>query len=72
MGTKTPFTIEEMISIPRLSNPAISEDGEQAAWVESATDWDKNEYIPRIFLHNRATGSTSVLAAGEKPSAPAW
>lgn len=33
MSTKTPFTIEEMISIPRLSSPAISEDGGQAAWV---------------------------------------
>ncbi len=37
-------TIEEIISIPRLSQPAMSEDGTRLAWVESVPNWDKNEY----------------------------
>ena len=38
------LTIEETISIPRLSRLAVSEDGARLAWVETVANWDKNEY----------------------------
>lgn len=72
MSGDSHFTIEEIISIPRLSSPAISADGGQVAWVETAADWDKNEYVPRLFIYNRGTGDANSLATGERPAAPAW
>lgn len=41
MSSKSYFTIEETISIPYLSSPAVSEDGQQLAWVKTVPNWDK-------------------------------
>lgn len=70
MSDKPYFTIEEVISIPYLSSPAVSEDGKQLAWVETAPNWDKNEYSKRVQVYNLKTGRTSAIC--DHSVSPAW
>ena len=56
MSNKPYLTIEEVISIPYLSSPAVSEDGKQLAWVESVPNWDKNNYSKRVQTLDLASG----------------
>ncbi len=73
MSDKSYLTIEDVISLPRLSHPALSEDGRQVAWVVLEPDWDKNEYRRYVHIHDVSTGITTVVAGGQRQSlAPAW
>ena len=67
------LTIEEIISMPRLSQPAVSEDGHRLAWVETTTDWDKNEYRETAQIFDART-KTKLSLEGEKgtSNSPAW
>ncbi len=69
-----PFmTIEEIISVPRLSQQALSEDGKLLAWVESKTSWDKNEYIRRVHIYDSNSKSGHELTTLDTQShSPAW
>ena len=49
------LTIEETISIPRLSRLAVSEDGTRLAWVETVANWDKNEYRKHVQIYDVRT-----------------
>ncbi|HOK64799.1 MAG TPA: hypothetical protein PLV34_05555, partial [Bacillota bacterium] len=67
------LTMEEIISIPRLSEPAVSEDGCKVAWVETITDWDKNEYPEHVQVYDTRTETKITLEAGSASSnSPAW
>ncbi|MFO8059961.1 MAG: S9 family peptidase [Bacillota bacterium] len=67
------LTIEEMISIPRLSEPAVSEDGSRVAWVRREPHWDGDEYRKHVCVYDSTAGITSVVAGGEvQSSAPGW
>ncbi len=67
------LTIEETISIPRLSQPAVSEDGAMLAWVESVPNWDKNEYRKHVQIYDARTASRLAVTAGVNQShSPAW
>ncbi len=71
--TKPYLTMEEIISIPRLSQPAVAEDGDQVAWVETTPHWDKNEYRKHVYTYAKATGETKAVTQGETQShSPAW
>ncbi len=67
MSKKPYFTMEEIISIPRLSRPAVSEDGNQLAWVESVPN------CKHVQIYDVATGRTTAITSGEGQSdSPAW
>ncbi len=73
MNEGTYLSLEEMISIPSLSSPAVSEDGNRVAWVRRAPHWDSNEYREHVSVYDGVAGSTSTVTAGETQSkAPAW
>lgn len=67
------LTIEEIISMPRLSQSAVSQDGTRVAWVESTAVWDKNERRKHVQLYDARTNERLTITAGEKQShSPAW
>ena len=43
-------TIQELIDLPALELAQISPDGRIVAYQQSQPDWEKNSYIPQIFL----------------------
>ncbi len=67
------MTTEEIISVPRLSQPALSDDGAFLAWVESTTDWDKNEYKKHVHVLDAETENRWVATSQDTQShSPAW
>lgn len=71
--TKPYFTIEEMISVPSLSRPTVSDDGNQLAWVEARPDWDKNQYRKHVYLYDAITEKTRAITWGEtEGNSPTW
>ncbi len=67
------LTIEETISIPRLSRLAVSEDGARLAWVETVANWDKNEYRKHVQIYDVRTASRLPVTGGDNQShSPAW
>lgn len=65
--------IEEVISIPRLLKPAVSEDGTRVAWTKAQADWDQNEYRRHVYARDDRTGEiVSVTGEERQGFSPSW
>jgi dipeptidyl aminopeptidase/acylaminoacyl peptidase len=65
------LTIEEFIALPKLSNPAISDDGTKVAYVKRQVDWDSNAYQWHVWIYE--DGKHYSLTRGKNESyAPKW
>jgi len=70
--THTP-TIDELISLKRVTSAELSPDGKLAAYTVRETNWEQNTYETSIWLADVQSGSRWRLTGGKKSStAPAW
>jgi len=66
-------TIDDLISLRRVSAPVISPDGTQVAYVVRETNWEENSYETEIWLADVRDGTNRQLTNAAKSSgAPAW
>ena len=66
-------TVDAILSLRRVSSPAISPDGRQVAYLVRDTDWDNDSYETQIWLVDAAGGAPRQLTNAKRSSlAPAW
>lgn len=65
--TRTP-TIDEMVALKRVSQPAMSADGSKVAYVVRKTNWDDNAFENEIWMSDARTGSARAFTQGKKSS----
>ncbi len=53
MNEKTYLSIEEIISLPILSDPSISDDGKNVAFVKKTADWKDNKYRNHVWIYEK-------------------
>jgi len=71
-GQHTP-SIDELISLKRVTGGEISPDGKLVAYTVRETNWDQNAYETSIWLADTKTGKSWRLTGGRKSSTgPAW
>lgn len=61
-------TIEELLSLPRVGGPTVSDDGRHLAYVRTETDWEDNRYRDHVWLHDVGAGRTYPLTQGKDAS----
>jgi dipeptidyl aminopeptidase/acylaminoacyl peptidase len=70
-----PFTVEDLVRLERLSDPAVSPDGRRVAYTVRTTDMEANKGRTAIFLlelRRRATAPVRVSDAGSNASMAEW
>lgn len=68
-----PFTHHDMISMRRLSNPRVSPDGRQVAYVLRTTDLEANKGRNDLWLVNLdGSGSRQLTSHPDSDSDPTW
>jgi len=56
-----------------ISDPQMSPDGSKVAYVHTTLDYEENDYVKHIWLHDVVTGSDSQFTFGSgKDSYPRW
>src|ERR1041385_1174120 len=66
-------TIDQMLSLRRVSSPNVSPDGRFVAYAVRDTDLVGNAFVTRVWLADVASGRTRQLTFGPKSnSSPAW
>jgi len=66
-------TIDQMLSLRRVSSPNVSPDGRFVAYTVRDTDMVGNAYVNQVWLADVATGKNRQLTFGPKSNtAPAW
>jgi dipeptidyl aminopeptidase/acylaminoacyl peptidase len=66
-------SIDDLINLKRVGAPAISPDGQQAAYTVRETNWDENAYETEIWVGDAATGRSRQVTNARKSSLqPAW
>lgn len=50
MNKKTYLSIEDIISLPTLSDTSISDDGKNVAFVKKSADWKDNKYRSQVWI----------------------
>jgi dipeptidyl aminopeptidase/acylaminoacyl peptidase len=66
-------SIDDLINLQRVGNPAISPDGRHAAFTVRQTNWDENAYETEIWIGDAATGqSRPITNARHSSTQPAW
>jgi dipeptidyl aminopeptidase/acylaminoacyl peptidase len=59
-------TIDEMVSLKRASQPALSPDGSRVAYVVRKANWDDNAFETEIWLADVRTGKGALFTGGKK------
>ena len=57
-----PFRLKDLRKIVDISNPAISPNGKEIAFIISRADWEKDKRVPEIELVDVGTGSIRSLS----------
>jgi len=66
-------SIDELISLKRVTGSEISPDGKLVAYTVRETNWDQNAYETSIWLADAKSGKSWRLTGGRKSSTgPAW
>src|SRR5689334_21685574 len=66
-------SIDELISLKRVTGGEISPDGKLVAYTVRETNWEQNVYETSIWLADTKTGASWRLTGGKKSSTgPAW
>ncbi|TQR28690.1 S9 family peptidase [Lysinibacillus sphaericus] len=70
---KTYLSIEEIISIPTLSDTNISDDGKNVAFVKKMANWKDNIYRNHVWVYEKDKGQCSPLTTRDMDSSnPLW
>lgn len=73
MNEKTYLSIEEIISLPTLSDTNISDDGKKVAFVKKTANWQDNNYRNHVWIYEKDKGQRSPLTTGDIDStSPLW
>jgi dipeptidyl aminopeptidase/acylaminoacyl peptidase len=65
--TRVP-TIDDMVALRRVSQPAISADGSRVAYVVRKANWDENAFENEIWLADVRTGPARAFTQAKKSS----
>ena len=65
--TRVP-TIDEMVALKRVSQPAMSPDGSRVAYVVRKANWDENAFETEIWLADVKSGASRVFTQSKKSS----
>lgn len=63
----TYLSIEELLSIPAISDLHMSEDGQRVAFVKNAADWEENTYRNSIVIYEKDKGECTSFTEGTSP-----
>ena len=67
------FAVEDLLKVRRVSDPQVSPDGRQAAFVVGDVDLDGNRVVNQIYVVPVAGGPAKQLTSGtSSSSAPRW
>ncbi|HYO70228.1 MAG TPA: S9 family peptidase, partial [Archangium sp.] len=68
-----PFTIQDQVSMRRISNPSVSPDGKRIAFVLRTTDLEANKGRTDLWLVNAdGTGLRQLTSSPESEAQPVW
>ncbi|HEY9653549.1 MAG TPA: hypothetical protein V6C95_23005, partial [Coleofasciculaceae cyanobacterium] len=71
MVNKSYFKIEEIIALPALFHPSISDNGQKIAFIKRLANWDKNRYQFYVWIHEN--GKSYPITRGKTESFfPVW
>lgn len=62
------LSIEELLSLPTLSDTTISEDGQNIAFVKQTADWKANTYQHHIWIYEKRKDPCFRIDEGASPS----
>jgi Tol biopolymer transport system component len=65
--TRTP-TIDEMVALKRVSQPAMSPDGSRVAYAVRKANWEENAFETEIWLADVRSGTSHVFTQSKKSS----
>ncbi len=74
-GGDTPFTVEDLVRLKRISDPQLSPDGRQVAFVQRETDLDANKGRTSLWLLDLTPGSAQARRLTDvkaNDSSPRW
>ncbi|CAN7284051.1 S9 family peptidase [Rossellomorea sp. LjRoot5] len=63
----TYLSIEELLSIPAISELHMSEDGRRVAFVKNTADWEENTYRNSIVIYEKDKGECTPFTEGTSP-----
>jgi dipeptidyl aminopeptidase/acylaminoacyl peptidase len=67
------LTIEEVVSLPHLSDTALSNDGQRLAFVKRTTNWDDNVYRNHVWIYEKELKTSYPVTSGKTESShPRW
>ncbi|MGG1629778.1 S9 family peptidase [Rossellomorea sp. NRS-1567] len=70
---KTYLSIEELLSIPTISDLNISEDGINVAFVKNTADWEDNTYRNHIWIYEKNKEKCYALTTYDiEGTSPVW
>src|SRR5437867_3424223 len=70
---RRPMTLVDMLEVPQISDPQLSPDGRQVAFVESRADWKANNRVSHIWRVNLDGSGVVQMTNGPRgESSPRW
>ena len=70
---KRPMTFIDLLELPNLSDPQLSPDGRQLAYLVGKADWKANKRIEHIWrVESDGTGAIQLTSGEEGESSPRW
>ena len=63
----TYLSIEELLSIPAITDLHMSEDGQHVAFVKNTADWEENTYRNSIEIYEKDKGECTPFTEGTSP-----
>jgi dipeptidyl aminopeptidase/acylaminoacyl peptidase len=74
-GGNAPFTVEDLVLLKRITDPQLSPDGRQVAFVQRDTDMDANKGRTSLWLLDLTRGATQprrLMHVAANDSSPRW
>jgi dipeptidyl aminopeptidase/acylaminoacyl peptidase len=74
-GGNAPFTVEDLVLLKRITDPRLSPDGRQVAFVQRATDMDANKGRTSLWLLDLTPGTAQprrLTDVKANDSSPRW
>lgn len=72
LAQKQPFTVEEMLKLNRISEPALSPDGKMVAFTVQTIDTDKNSKPRQIWIVPVSGGTPHAITRDGNNDRPRW
>jgi dipeptidyl aminopeptidase/acylaminoacyl peptidase len=70
---KRPMTLVDLLEIPQVSDPQLSPDGRQVAFVQSRADWKANNRVTHVWRVNTDGSGLMQMTNGPRgESSPRW